>query len=125
MKNIINEPKLETFIKEELELDMDFAMRIFSIFKKYVKELQDEGFNGSDENIENMRLMAHKLKSSCISFGAEPLAERLEELEQAATNKNLNSVQALYINSTELTYETVRSLEVLLKTILERGQKSP
>ena len=122
--DIINTENLEVFLTEELEYDREFTYKLFSTFKKYVDEIENEGFKGSEENVNVLMNMSHRLKSSCSSFGAKSLESQLENLEQAAASGKTDEVAIIYPEAVELAQKSVAELEIQIEKLLLRGEKS-
>ena len=64
-----------------------------------------------EENFENVRLLAHKLKSSCGNIGAEQAQAILNDIEKACLDQQYNVAQGLMAQLQPLFNETMIRVE--------------
>ena len=124
MNQLVDLETLRSFIEDELEFDEKFIQKIVLTFESYLENLRAIGYSGTKENIEEIRLMAHKIKSSCSSFGANSLKSKLEELEQAAANNDGHLVKRLYEEVHPLSIKTFDSVGANVNLLLLRVTES-
>ena len=76
--SLIDRSAIDEFLKEELDYDLDFFIRMFEIFQGFVNEFSELG---RDSKRDDIKLMAHKMRASCRSFGAYELEKKLHHIE--------------------------------------------
>lgn len=122
--SVIETSILRESLSEVIDFDRNRAYKLFGTFKKYSEEIISEGYTGTAENADNLKNMAHRLKSCCNFFGAIPLEAALEKLEQMAATNKIENIRSLYFEVTQLAKETVSELEVQIDRLIVEAKKS-
>ena len=111
MESLISKPLLKEFIENELDFERELFDKLFGFLNKYLDELVAEKYTGTPENMENLGLLAHKVKASCHSFGAEVLHLELQSLESASKNSDQEKTKIHFIKITEIYQDTLKLIK--------------
>ncbi|MGE4133146.1 MAG: Hpt domain-containing protein [Bdellovibrionales bacterium] len=124
MADLIDHEALEIFLRDEIDNNMKLAYDLLEVFADYTQELENYDVQSTAQNLNRLREMSHRLKSSCHSFGAQALLTELEVLEKVSgsgdyerSKQSLNLAQAL-------SQKTIQRLRVLLREYQTKGAKS-
>ncbi len=93
-------------------------------YKKHILELTEfELMNTQDSKIK-LGKVAHKLKSSCQSFGTLALLEKLETLESGISEMEFTEIENLFKQCLALSSQTLLKLDELSKKLVSEQTKS-
>lgn len=81
----VDEKRLQNFIQDELSGDEASFKELLIILEGFFQEILN--FSRSQSGLEDLKLLSHKVKSSCRSFAALTLADLLEKTEHAANDQ--------------------------------------
>jgi HPt (histidine-containing phosphotransfer) domain-containing protein len=124
MEPIIIENVLKNFIENELGSEAEFFYTLLKIFSGFLGELEAAKFDGTADNLEHLKNLAHKIKSSCQSYGAEALRNVLVELELAAKDQEKEKVRSLYDEVLQLSKPTLAEINRISAAILKGDRQS-
>lgn len=123
MSEKVNLPVFENFLNQELSSDKELFDTLFSIFENYINEFSQLSVSDSPEDRQSLSKMAHKLRSSSLSFGAEVLAEELVHIEQLAPDIKIEELQGLFASCVVTGKETVEKISDLAHKYLQENAK--
>lgn len=124
MPEIVSRKQLNSFIKNELFYDEEFFNKLLNILISEFNKLKVDNSIGAGLNFDALATAAHKLKSSCKSFGATYLSQQLQDLEQAAKSKNVSQAHDLYMGLLKCSDQTFEEIRSFSTTIFAEGKKS-
>lgn len=122
MAQLVNEEILQDFIANELSSDREFFQNLLKIFVVFLGELELVKYDGSEENLDKLKNLAHKIKSSCQSYGAEALRSALLDLELACKAGEKEKVKLHYSEVLNLLGPTLESIN-LFSNLFFNGEK--
>jgi HPt (histidine-containing phosphotransfer) domain-containing protein len=97
---IIREPKSfidKEFLNNYSGNDPEFEKQLIELFIKEMPEyLKDLEKNVQDENFKGIKMVAHKMKSSCGIFGLKDLVERFHKLEELSVSCQIQLILKIF-----------------------------
>ena len=119
--SIINEPLLEIF----KDFGNDFALHLLDKFMTQTKSLIDElEFAFDEQEFQEMRTIAHQLKSSSKDLGFFKFSNHCDKIEKSIAKGRTNELHFSIINI----LEEIKLLEMSLceiKSVVVARQNSP
>lgn len=98
--------------------EADVLIQFYEMFIAITMDAWSELRGGNTNNdLRQVRQIAHKLKSSSASVGALALANSLKELEMAAADGNVGLVNKKIAITTHLLHSTVEHVRLELNTL--------
>jgi HPt (histidine-containing phosphotransfer) domain-containing protein len=119
---LIDRVLLNDFICEQLGEDKAFFDNLLSLLAVQLQEYGAEVFTGTPENVVELGKGAHRLKSSCQSFGATGLVELLHDIEIAAKASDAAAVETLFKQTVAVLPKIVSEITTLSNEIFS-GRK--
>ena len=110
----LNKSKLYKLVSEELDSDYEVFENLFTILRTQYKQL--ENVDKNQITLNELSELAHKIKSSSRSFGADTLVSHLETMESASKQNDKNKA----IKSLENVQNSIKpTLEEIMNSINE------
>jgi two-component system sensor histidine kinase/response regulator len=93
-----------------------FLQQVIEIFEQHGKASLDELYAASEnDDSENLRRVAHRLKGSCLNVGASLMAHKLRQLEQlCAANAARDDTHGLITELPDVFDDTCNALKSIL-----------
>lgn len=91
-ENIVDREKLVQFM-ENMECNKELYNSLLGHLDAYFKELEAVEPQNDAETLTKMGHLAHKLKSSCDSFGSTKLKDLFYAMEKAGRNQDFTTMK--------------------------------